>query len=165
MSLPPYPPVRYTAPAGAISATFRPATQPPDLVSDRTEMGYLATAVSTDGEFGLYHYAMTGQPSGPSAHFHRTMSESFYVLSGTVRLFDGARWVDATAGDFLHVPVGGVHAFRNESGQRAEMLLLFAPGAPRERYFEALVERAASGRTYSDAERVEFLRSHDQYEA
>ncbi|MEP6463335.1 MAG: cupin domain-containing protein [Frankiaceae bacterium] len=160
-----YPPVRYTAPTGARSATFRPAGQAPDLISERTEIGYLATTLSTGGEFGLYHYAMTDQPSGPSAHFHRTMSESFYVLSGTVRLFDGSRWIDAAAGDFLYVPVGGVHAFRNESGERAEMLLLFAPGAPRESYFEAVVERAASGQTFTDAERIEFLRSHDQYEA
>lgn len=46
-----------------------------------------------------------------------------------MRLCDGARWVDATSGDFLHVPVGGIHGLRNESGARAEMLLLFAPGA------------------------------------
>ncbi|HEX8631450.1 MAG TPA: cupin domain-containing protein [Catenuloplanes sp.] len=160
-----YPPIRYTAETGASTATFRPASQPPDLVSARTEVGYLATQVSTNGEFGLYHYAMTEQPSGPAPHFHRTMSESFFVLSGTVRLYDGRRWIDATAGDFLYVPVGGIHAFRNESGQRAEMLLLFAPGAPREKYFETLAERAASGRQLSEPERIEFLRAHDQYEA
>jgi len=159
-----YPPIRYTAPTGAVSATFRPAGTPPDLVGDRTEVGYLATRLSTDGEFGLYHYAMTG-PGGPDPHFHRTISESFYVLSGTVRLYDGAQWVDATAGDFLHVPVGGIHAFRNDSGQPAAMLLLFAPGAPRERYFEELAERARSGRPFSNEERIEFLHRHDQYEA
>jgi mannose-6-phosphate isomerase-like protein (cupin superfamily) len=160
-----YPPIRYTASTGAFSATFSPADQPPDLISARTSIGYLATTLSTGGEFGLYRYTMTEQPSGPSPHFHRTMSESFYILSGTVRLFDGTRWTDATPGDFLYVPVGGVHAFRNESGERAEMLLLFAPGAPRETYFEAVVERAASGHEYSDADRVKFLRNHDQYDA
>ena len=141
-----YPPIRYTAPTGSLSATFRPAGTPPDLVGDRTEVGYLATQLSTDGEFGLYHFAMTGLPTGPDPHFHRTISESFYVLSGTVRLYDGTQWVAATAGDFLHVPVGGIHAFRNDSGQPAAMLLLFAPGAPRERYFEELAERARFGR-------------------
>lgn len=160
-----YPPVRYTAPTGASTASLRRADTPPDLVSGTTEVGYLATTVSTGGEFGLYRYTTTGPPTGPSPHFHRTMSESFFVLSGTVRLCDGKAWTDATAGDFLYVSVGGVHAFRNESGQRAEMLLLFAPGAPREAYFEAVVEQAASGRRLSDEERVEFLRQHDQYEA
>ena len=160
-----YPPVRYTEDQGSVSASFRPATEPPDLVGPSTEIGYLATAVKTDGEFGLYRYVMPGPPSGPSPHFHRTISESFYIISGAVRLYDGARWVDATAGDFLYVPVGGIHAFRNDSGERAEMLLLFAPGAPREEYFEKNVERSLSGEQLTDEQRVDFLRRHDQYDA
>ena len=170
MSFPPsdpsaYPPVRYTAEGGERSARLRPASTPPDLVTSSTEVGYLATTVSTQGEFGLYRYTMTGAPTGPSPHFHRTISESFYVLSGTVRLYDGERWVDATAGDFLHVPVGGIHAFRNESGEPADMLLLFAPGAPREAYFEANAARAAADAQMAPEERLAFLREHDQYDA
>ncbi|MEV7971065.1 cupin domain-containing protein [Sphaerisporangium sp. NPDC088356] len=103
------------------------------------------------------------EPSGPSAHFHRTMSESFYVLSGTIRLYNGDTWIDATPGDFLHVPEGGVHAFRNESGEPASMLLHFAPGAPREDYFEELAEIAATGRRLSPEEWTELYLRHDQY--
>ena len=40
------------------------------------------------------------------------------------------------------MPVGGVHGFRNESGEPASMLLLFTPGAPREDYFETLADAA-----------------------
>lgn len=108
---------------------------------------------------------MSPEPSGPSPHFHRTISESFFVLSGAVGLYDGERWRDAQPGDVLHVPAGGVHAFRNDSGAPASMLILFCPGAPRERYFEALAELAATGRAMTDQERLEFLRSHDQYDA
>jgi mannose-6-phosphate isomerase-like protein (cupin superfamily) len=166
MSFPPtYPPVRYRGEEGERSARLRRSTTPPDLVSPGTEVGYLATAVQTDGEFGLYRYTMTGAPTGPPPHFHRTISESFYILSGTVQLYDGTDWVDATGGDFLHVPVGGIHAFRNASGERAEMLLLFAPGAPRETYFEHNVARAASGTALSGEERLTFLHAHDQYDA
>lgn len=32
------------------------------------------------------------------------MSEAFYVLSGTVSLYNGTEWVDGHAGDFLYVP-------------------------------------------------------------
>ena len=108
---------------------------------------------------------MTGAPSGPAPHFHRTISESFFILSGTVQLYDGDDWIDATAGDFLHVPVGGVHGFRNASGEPADMLLLFAPGAPRESYFEANVARAAAGVELTEADMLAFLRAHDQYDA
>ncbi len=80
---------------------------------------------------------------GPDPHFHRSISESFYVLSGTISLFDGSSWVDGTPGDFLYVPQGGVHGFRNESGEPASMLILFTPGAPREDYFERVHTTAA----------------------
>jgi uncharacterized RmlC-like cupin family protein len=60
------------------------------------------------------------------------------VITGTVRLLDGANWIDAKPGDFLYVPAGGLHGFRNDSGEPASMLILFAPGAPRELYFEGL---------------------------
>lgn len=170
MSFPPadapaYPPVRHRGQEGERSARLRRSATPPDLVGPGTEIGYLATAVQTDGEFGLYRYTMTGPPTGPPPHFHRTISESFFVLSGTVQLYDGTGWTDATSGDFLHVPVGGIHAFRNASGERAEMLLLFAPGAPRETYFEANAARAASGTRLTEEERLAFLREHDQYDA
>ncbi|RBY81280.1 cupin [Blastococcus sp. TF02-09] len=162
---PGYPPVRYRGERGERSGRLRPADTAPDLVGPATEIGFLATAVQTDGEFGLYRYTMTGPPTGPGPHFHRTISESFFVLSGTVQLYDGGTWYDATAGDFLHVPVGGVHAFRNAAGERADMLLLFAPGAPRETYFAANVERAVAGAELTEEERLAFLLAHDQFDA
>ena len=160
-----YPPLRYAGSTGEHSATYRPAAQPAELTTPNAAVRYLATGASTDGAFGLYRWSMTQRRSGPAAHFHRTISESFYVLSGDVQLYDGRDWVGATAGDFLHVPPGGVHAFRNESGAPADLLILFTPGAPREQYFEALAELMASGRKLSPEEETEFLARHDQYTA
>jgi len=158
-----YPPVRYTGDVGAVSATYRPADTPPDLVTARNRVGYVATGASTNGEFGLYRWTMEPRSGGAEPHFHRTISESFFVLSGHVRLFDGRTWVEGSAGDFLHVPVGGVHAFSNDADATAEMLILFTPGAPREAYFEAMAEMAASGRRLTGEEQAAFLAEHDQY--
>jgi mannose-6-phosphate isomerase-like protein (cupin superfamily) len=155
-----YPEVRYHADAGEVSAVLRRADAPPELgMGAATQCSYLATGASTKGQFGLYRWDMGPEAGGPATHFHRTISESFFVLSGTVKLYDGARWVDATAGDFLFVPEGGLHAFRNDSGERASMLILFAPGAPREGYFEGLHELAHA----SEEERREFFLRHDTY--
>nr|WP_269330464.1 cupin domain-containing protein [Kineosporia babensis] len=107
----------------------------------------------------MYRWDFLGPLSGPDPHFHRSISESFFILSGTVRLFDGDRWTDAHAGDFLYVPEGGIHGFRNESGEPASMLLLFAPGAPREGYFEGLPKLAE----LTDEQRAEFMIEHDTY--
>ena len=42
------------------------------------------------------------------------------------------------------------------------MLILFAPGAPRERYFEELAEIGASGRELTPEEWADVYARHDQ---
>jgi mannose-6-phosphate isomerase-like protein (cupin superfamily) len=156
-----YPPPLYTGDSGEVSATIRPGDASADLVyPNGNRVHYLATGHGTGGLFGLYRYEFSTAVSGPSAHFHRTLAESFYILSGEVTVYDGTGWKPAHPGDFLHVPPGGVHGFRNESGAEASMLLHFAPGAPREEYFEG-VARQAAGERLTDAERDEFMRYHD----
>lgn len=158
-----YPLPRYHGDSGLTSATFRAAEHAPELTyRSGGTVHYLATGASTAGEFGLYRWEMPGGPGGPDPHFHRTISESFYVLAGTVRLYDGDRWRDGRPGDFLFVPEGGVHGFRNESGEPASMLILFAPGAPREDYFETLA-RMGEGLVLTDEEKAEFYLRHDTY--
>ena len=151
-----YPNKVYFDSSGEVSATFRAADTPPDLGTAGNGMHYLATTELTRGEYGLYRVMMKPRAGGPSTHFHRTISESFYILDGTVRLFNGEKWIEGRAGDFLHVPQGGLHAFRNDSDSPAEMLLLFTPGAPREEYFEKIGQIAAE-------ERAGFLDAHDSY--
>lgn len=158
-----YPDPRYLGEGGEVTARFRTADAAAELRTGTGSCHYLATGASTNGQLGLYRWDMGPEPSGPAPHFHRTISESFFVLSGTVRLHDGATWVDARPGDFCFVPEGGIHGFRNESGAEASMLILFAPGAPREGYFEGLVAMAESGRTPSDEELAEFFERHDTY--
>jgi mannose-6-phosphate isomerase-like protein (cupin superfamily) len=159
-----YPEPQYFGDRGEISAIFHPADSEPDLkIGSSSVIRYLATGKSTRGHYGLYKWDFGAEQSGPKPHFHRTMSESFFILSGQVQLFNGERWIKTRAGDFLYVPEGGVHAFRNEPGEPASMLILFAPGAPREAYFEALAEVAASGRQLTEEEWIELGRRHDNY--
>jgi mannose-6-phosphate isomerase-like protein (cupin superfamily) len=159
-----YPEPKYFGADGEASARLRGVDQDPELINTSGgAVDYLATGASTGGEFGLYRWHFGPGRSGPDAHFHRTISESFFILSGTIRLLDGEKWVDGGPGDFLYVPQGGIHGFRNESGEPASMLLLFTPGAPREEYFEWLVEMAQGKRTLTDEEKAEFYLRHDNY--
>jgi quercetin dioxygenase-like cupin family protein len=158
-----YPDPKYHGEQGEISAMYRPADKKPELViGSSTAVRYLATGASTQGQFGLYRWDAKPRSPGPAAHFHRTMSESFFVLAGQVRLFNGERWIDAAAGDFLFVPEGGVHGFHNDSDEPSSMLILFAPGAPREAYFEALAAKAA-GRKFTEKEWKDLCIRHDNY--
>ncbi|HZE40524.1 MAG TPA: cupin domain-containing protein [Stackebrandtia sp.] len=155
-----YPEPKYFGADGEVTATYRPATDPPNLtMRNGGSAAYLATGASTDGKFGLYQWNMGPGRSGPDPHFHKTISESFYVTAGTVKIYNGTEWVDTKPGDFVYVPEGGIHGFRNESGEPASMLILFAPGAPREGYFEGLLTIGE----LSESEREEFFIEHDNY--
>ncbi|HEY0639967.1 MAG TPA: cupin domain-containing protein [Pseudonocardiaceae bacterium] len=155
-----YPEPRYRGDGGEASARYaRPDAEPDLRYANGGSVHYLATGATTNGQFGLYRWNMGPEPAGPAPHFHRSISESFYVLLGTIRIFDGRRWLDCTPGDFVHVPEGGVHGFRNESGEPATMLIHFAPGAPREGYFEGLPELGGA----SEEERREFFLRHDTF--
>jgi quercetin dioxygenase-like cupin family protein len=160
-----YPEAKYHGSQGERSARLVRADDAEPDIRYRTggTVHYLATAAATGGDFGLYRWNFAGGVSGPEPHFHRTITESFYILDGTVRLYDGETWTDAEAGDFLRVPPGGVHAFRNESGRPASMLLLFTPGAPREEYFEWLDQMGRGLRTLTEQEREAFMLRHDTF--
>ncbi|MPZ63310.1 MAG: cupin domain-containing protein [Propionibacteriales bacterium] len=155
----------YVRSTGEVSAEFHARDEVDSLTfrTSGTHVRFVAPGAATRGQFGLFEWNMQPRTGGADAHFHRTFSESFYVTSGTVEFYDGDRWMPARAGDFLYVPMGGVHGFRAPSDEPSSMLILFAPGAPRESYFRELVEIRDSGRTPTDDEWIEFLARHDQY--
>lgn len=153
-----YPPDLYRGTTGEASAWVRPADAPADITYPTgVTCEYLASGDRTEGRFGLYRWTFGEQETGPGPHFHRAISEQFYVLSGEVKLYDGRDWVTARPGDFLYVPEGGLHGFRGSGG--ASMLLMFAPGAPREDYFETL----ARAEEMTEEQRAEFMIRHDNY--
>lgn len=157
----PYPGDAYTGEGGEVSAWMRRDSTEPELVyRNGGSCEYLATGDQTNGLYGLYRWSFGETESGPDPHFHRAITESFYVLEGEVKLYDGDDWVTARTGDFLHVPEGGLHGFRGSD--HARMLLMFTPGAPREDYFETL-HALGHGATMTDDERVEFMLQHDTY--
>ena len=119
----------------------------------------VAPGAVTRGRYGLVEYRVAPHSAGAAPHYHQTFSESFYVLSGEVSLYDGARWTTGGPGDFFFVPEGGLHGFRGAN--HASMLLMFSPGAPREDYFETLAASAENPMT--PEERLEFMLRHDTY--
>ena len=143
---------------------FLAATDVPNFLVGSTTARLVATGAQTDERYGLFRWDMSGTPGGATPHYHRTFSESFYVLDGRIELYDGTTWRIGAPGDFLYLPPGGVHGFRNGSGAPVSMLILFAPAPPREAYFRELADRIAAGVQSTDEERTAFLARHDQYE-
>ena len=159
--------VTYVPDAGEVSAEFhaRDAVESLTFQASGTHVRFVAPGTATRGQYGLFEWNMLPRTGGADPHFHRTFSEAFFVTSGTVEFYDGDHWVAARAGDFLYVPMGGVHGFRAPGDEPSSMLILFAPGAPREDYFRELAAIRDEGRTLTDDEWTAFLARHDQYRA
>jgi quercetin dioxygenase-like cupin family protein len=106
--------------------------------------GDLYTFLVTGEESGGSYFAMealvpTG--GGPPPHIHRNEDETFYLLEGQITFRLGDDSVVAGPGDFVNVPRGAVHCFRNEGSEPARMVLTFTP-AGIEKFFEETLEPA-----------------------
>jgi mannose-6-phosphate isomerase-like protein (cupin superfamily) len=116
----------------------------------------------TAGRYGLLEYRVAPLSPGAAPHFHRTFSESFYVLSGELTVYHEGSWDPFGPGDYALVHEGGAHGFRNDGDEEAAFLILFAPGIARENFFYEMAELRRSGRTLSPEEMTAFYARHDQ---
>lgn len=87
----------------------------------------LATAGDTDGAVG-FTVCWVPPGGGPVAHVHKSADESFYVISGELEFLNGDQTFVANTGDFVFVPRGTRHRFRNRTGEQAHMVAFSTPG-------------------------------------
>src|SRR5215475_2261240 len=134
----------YPAGRGDVSAVFRSERQVEQVTfaTSGTVARFVAPGSLTRGRYGLFEWNMQPRSGGSDPHFHKTFSEAFYVMSGTVLLYNGVTWAPTSAGEFL-----------------------YAPGQPREEYFRELAAIAAEGRTLTEDEWTDLFARHDQYRA
>ena len=78
---------------------------------------------------------------GPPPHIHLHEDETFFVLEWAPTFRLGDERIVAGPGDFVNVPKGTLHCFRNLSDGPLRMILTFTP-AGIERFFEETLERA-----------------------
>lgn len=101
---------------------------------------FLVTGEESGGAY-FSMLAVVPPGGGPPPHVHRDEDETFYVLDGSCTFRLGDERVDAGPGDFVNVPRGMVHCFRNFTDEPMRMILTFTP-AGIERFFEETLERA-----------------------
>ena len=106
--------------------------------------GDLYTFLVTGAESGGAYFAMEAvvpPGGGPPLHVHRNENETFYVLDGHCTFHLGGRIVVAGPGDFVNIPIGTRHLFRNDSSEPVRMILTFTPSGI-EKFFEETLEPA-----------------------
>lgn len=76
----------------------------------------------------LFTPTQTPSLTPPKLHWHRMHDEGFYISKGTIRFHTEEGDVDASAGDFVMVPIKVVHSFSNPFEEPAEFLNTLTPG-------------------------------------
>ncbi len=75
--------------------------------------------------------------AGPPLHVHHREQETFYVISGSIRLHCEGEDQTLEAGGFGLIPPGTKHTFKNEGSTEAEVLVTLTPGGG-EGFFKAV---------------------------
>lgn len=101
---------------------------------------FLVTGDETDGAY-FSMLAVVPPMGGPPPHTHRDEDETFYILEGHPTFRLGDERVQAGPGDFVNIPRGMLHCFRNFTDEPVRMILTFTPSGI-ERFFEETLERA-----------------------
>ena len=92
-------------------------------------MGGLFTYLVTGAESGGSYFTLivdVGPEAGPPPHIHHLEEEQFYVLDGELTYSVGHQTFDVSTGDFIHIPRGIVHSFKNGS-RPSRLLATFSP--------------------------------------
>ena len=106
--------------------------------------GDVYTFLVTGAESGGAYFAMDAlvpPGGGPPPHIHANEDETFYIVEGECSIRLGDETVTAGAGDFVNVPRGIVHSFRNEAATPMRMILTFSPSGI-EKFFEETLDPA-----------------------
>jgi quercetin dioxygenase-like cupin family protein len=112
--------------AHAMKPIFRPSGTAPALWGPGDRYDLLATGEETNNAFFQFE-ATVATGGGPPPHVHRREDESFYVVSGDLEILIGDSTHRAKAGDFIFVPRGTVHGFKNLGDNTAVQLVTFVP--------------------------------------
>ena len=110
-------------------------------------MTFLITGEETGGAFFLCEIAVA-PGGGTPPHIHSREDESFRLLEGTLTIQVGGDTMTASPGDFVYLPRGIAHSFRNTGDVTAKALVWAAPAG-----LEGLLCRSirACGRSFRGA--------------
>ncbi|MFH8491848.1 cupin domain-containing protein [Streptomyces longisporoflavus] len=104
---------------------------------------FKATRENTNGSLTLAE-ATVPPGGGPPPHIHPHADEAFFILNGTIEFLNGEKTFVAGDGDFVFVPRGTRHRFRNVGVQTARLLFMFTP-AYLEKFFMEIGQEARAG--------------------
>ena len=89
-------------------------------------------AIKTTAEQTGGAYSVTEVESfpgnGPPPHIHHREDECIYIVEGAFSIILAERVVDAADGDFVRIPKGTPHTYKNVGAIPGKMLVILSPG-------------------------------------
>lgn len=82
----------------------------------------------------------------PPPHIHHLEDEQFYILDGELTFSVGTQAFQARTGDFIHIPRGTVHSFKNGPTPSRLLATFFPAGI--EGFFKEVGEPVKDGSTH-----------------
>jgi quercetin dioxygenase-like cupin family protein/catechol 2,3-dioxygenase-like lactoylglutathione lyase family enzyme len=120
---------------------YVPAGTGPAYWGPGDQITFLITGAETGGAFFMAEVSVP-PGGGPPPHVHTREEESFYLMQGALTIQIGGKTLNASPGDFVHLPRGVVHSFRNAANVDAKFLLVVTP-AGLEKFFQEAFDPAA----------------------
>lgn len=91
--------------------------------------------------------AISAPGAGAPPNKHPADNEAFYVLEGSFEFTIDGETRQAEGGEFVSIPNGAVHAFRNIGAADGKLLILNVPGTAHVGFFSEAGDPVPSGTT------------------
>jgi quercetin dioxygenase-like cupin family protein len=123
---------------------YVPATTGPMCCGPGDRVSFLVTGAESHGGCFIAE-GMAAPGGGPPPHLHHFEDESFYILEGSATFQADGQTIHAKPGDFIYIPRGTVHSFRNDGTVPARALVIISPAGPKgmQQFFEESFYRIA----------------------
>lgn len=85
------------------------------------------TSAQTGGAYSITEI-VSFPGNGPPPHIHHREDECLYIVEGAFSVILGDRVFDLVDGDFVRIPKGTPHAYKNVGAIPGKMLAVLSPG-------------------------------------
>ena len=90
-------------------------------------IGHRVTLLPVGGRVAALEVLTPAGVPGPPPHHHEDADEFFYVISGRLGVMRGGTWASLGPCDYMNVPRGTVHTFRNDGPDDVRVITGFEP--------------------------------------
>jgi mannose-6-phosphate isomerase-like protein (cupin superfamily) len=141
-----------------------PGAQGERIVFRGAEMIFKSPLGGAQAGWTAVDYTLPAGQIGAPLHYHRELTESFYVISGELWMRVGDRELTAGTGSYFLVPPGTPHSFANRSKAPAR-LLGHASSARHKEFLCELFLLAEAENTWPLRDRAKFVELGNRYDS